>query len=890
MMNQTTSLAARVIVLLLLIPKGASAATLLNGSGADDLIDLTEESTPYEVYALGGSDLVKGTSAADLIDGGPGSDILYGNNGDDVLRGDVGNDQLYGGPGNDRFEYSGSRSGFDLVSGGDGIDALVGSPLDDVIGVRGLLEVELIDGGSGFDVLRLQSGPDSILDLSGTALSGVELVEGGYGSDLIIGSSGPDVIQGGRGNDLIDGGPGTDTVIYEGPYSGYQVELTSEGIRVAASTTKEGIDLLSNIETIRFSDGHFSSGSFWPDDYTNLKPIAVADSAETYEDNSVVVDALANDSDPDGDSIAVISVSQPANGTAQLQANGLVEYVPSANFNGIDTFLYTIDDGNQGTATATVTIHLRPVADDPIANDDVVTVPADSERVIEVIGNDSDPDGESLEIAFVGQPHNGVATQISPTQLRYTPDFGFVGEDQVLYEIADESGARASALVRITVTSSGPDLEADPLLALLEDAPEGSWTRLNVNEFKDVWTPYEQRPQTVIDMNPARVLFAWSSMAYDSNRGQLIFWGGGHSNYSGNEVYRFDLKTRRWERASLPSDVVAPLGDNQFFSVDGPLSAPTAAHTYDNQEFLPLSDRFITFGGAKYDGGNRFVLADGETATGPYFWDPSRAGADMVGGTTGSHVDPARFPDVVGGQMWENRNTVSMLGNGAVRPSIFWNGTSAYAPYEGKDSILVTETPSEGGRLFRYVVSDLGDPNQDRWELMGVKGPDGQSDQGAGAYDPDRNIYARTAKTKRGFAVVAWSLDDPGADNQSFVVEPTDPVGQFQITPEHGMDFDQVRGVFVLWDGSRDVWYVTPSSDRADGDWTAALAVASGAEFPKQSDGSLTTPGGKTKRQHGILGKWKYSREYDIFLGVQDPERGDVWAYKPTAWQPTAVR
>jgi hypothetical protein len=90
---------------------------------------------------------------------------------------------------------------------------------------------------------------------------------------------------------------------------------------------------------------------------------------------------------------------------------------------------------------------------------------------------------------------------------------------------------------------------------------------------------------------------------------------------------------------------------------------------------LPLADRFITFGGASYNAGRLFVLDDGVTKTGPYLWDPSRAGADMVGGLDGSQVDPAALPEVSGGRMWMNRNTIAVNCSGTQRPGSFINGT-----------------------------------------------------------------------------------------------------------------------------------------------------------------------------------------------------------------------
>ena len=64
---------------------------------------------------------------------------------------------------------------------------------------------------------------------------------------------------------------------------------------------------------------------------------------------------LANDSDLDGDTLSVTSVSTPAHGSAVVNAAGTITYTPAANYNGPDSFTYTVGDGHGGTATATVT-------------------------------------------------------------------------------------------------------------------------------------------------------------------------------------------------------------------------------------------------------------------------------------------------------------------------------------------------------------------------------------------------------------------------------------------------------------------------------------------------------------------------------------------------------
>lgn len=92
----------------------------------------------------------------------------------------------------------------------------------------------------------------------------------------------------------------------------------------------------------------------------NRAPSAAPDAATTNESTPVDIDVRANDSDPDGDPVAVESVTQPAHGSASIQPNGLVRYVPTAGFRGSDSFTYTLRDGRGGTDTAAVSLTVAP--------------------------------------------------------------------------------------------------------------------------------------------------------------------------------------------------------------------------------------------------------------------------------------------------------------------------------------------------------------------------------------------------------------------------------------------------------------------------------------------------------------------------------------------------
>jgi len=183
----------------------------------------------------------------------------------------------------------------------------------------------------------------------------------------------------------------------------------------------------------------------------NRPPVAVADTATTPSGQPVTINVIANDSDPDGDPLTVQSVTAPQLGTAQISNNEVI-YTPTvAGIVGTDTFNYTINDGRGGTATASVTVTITaPPNRPPVANDDIATTAFDTPVTIDVLANDSDPDGDALTITNVMQPTGGT-TQIVNNEVLYSPSRAFTGVDTFAYTISDGHGHTASANVTVTV-------------------------------------------------------------------------------------------------------------------------------------------------------------------------------------------------------------------------------------------------------------------------------------------------------------------------------------------------------------------------------------------------------------------------------------------------------
>lgn len=94
-------------------------------------------------------------------------------------------------------------------------------------------------------------------------------------------------------------------------------------------------------------------------------PHATDDTAITDEDTPIDINVLGNDSEPDGDTLSINSVTQGAHGTVSINPNKTLHYAPATNFFGTDSFTYTIGDGHGGEATATVNVTVNTVNDAP---------------------------------------------------------------------------------------------------------------------------------------------------------------------------------------------------------------------------------------------------------------------------------------------------------------------------------------------------------------------------------------------------------------------------------------------------------------------------------------------------------------------------------------------
>ncbi len=208
-------------------------------------------------------------------------------------------------------------------------------------------------------------------------------------------------------------------------------------------------------------------------------PMAVDDEVTVPANAILNVKVLDNDTDPDGDPLSLLEFDATSNngGTVTLDGDTLL-YIPAADFTGVDTFTYTISDGKGGTDTATVTVTVTQVApfqpapeatpqpetnsanSAPMAVDDSQTLTMGSNVTIDVLGNDTDPDGDSFSLdQFDAVSANGGTVTLDGDQLVYTPPVGFEGTDTFTYTIIDSNGETGTATVTLSVEAESANVD-----------------------------------------------------------------------------------------------------------------------------------------------------------------------------------------------------------------------------------------------------------------------------------------------------------------------------------------------------------------------------------------------------------------------------------------------
>jgi hypothetical protein len=169
---------------------------------------------------------------------------------------------------------------------------------------------------------------------------------------------------------------------------------------------------------------------------------------------------LANDSDPDGESLTAIFESGPVHGSVSLHADGTFIYTPGLNFEGSDSFTYRAHDGGLSTV-ATASITVRPGPNDiPDPQPDSYSPIEETLFVINaaqgVLANDDDPDGDPMTAILKSTTSHGTLMLAPDGSFSYTPGLNFFGVDSFTYVASDDLAESPVETVTLMVSNT-PD-------------------------------------------------------------------------------------------------------------------------------------------------------------------------------------------------------------------------------------------------------------------------------------------------------------------------------------------------------------------------------------------------------------------------------------------------
>ncbi|NEO14029.1 MULTISPECIES: Ig-like domain-containing protein [unclassified Moorena] len=251
----------------------------------------------------------------------------------------------------------------------------------------------------------------------------------------------------------------------------------------------------------------------------NEPPVATDDTATTAANTAVDINVLANDTDPEGDALNVAIDQQGGNGEAVVNQDGTITYTPVDGFTGTDSFTYQIDDGTNPAVTATVNVDVTAVNEPPVATDDTATTPANTAVDINVLANDTDPEGDALNVAIDQQGGNGTAVVNQDGTITYTPNDGFLGADSFTYQVSDGINPAVTATVNVDVTAVN-----DSPVATDDTATTEQNTAVNINVLANDSDPEGDALTVTLDQqggNGTAVVNQDGTITYTPNDGFL---------------------------------------------------------------------------------------------------------------------------------------------------------------------------------------------------------------------------------------------------------------------------------------------------------------------------------------------------------------------------------
>ena len=191
----------------------------------------------------------------------------------------------------------------------------------------------------------------------------------------------------------------------------------------------------------------------------------ISDNARTDMNKSILINPLANDILIDAANVELNLLKHPnsAEGKIELLAANNLRFTPANGFTGTVVLDYSLSPARGVMRTQTelpiaqINIRITPPNSPPQAGIDQFELYEGNDVTIltkDLLKNDSDADGDLLQITEVEQPNHGELLH-NAAQLKYKPKVGYVGQDSFTYQLSDGQGGTATGQVMLNIMSNG---------------------------------------------------------------------------------------------------------------------------------------------------------------------------------------------------------------------------------------------------------------------------------------------------------------------------------------------------------------------------------------------------------------------------------------------------
>jgi VCBS repeat-containing protein len=525
----------------------------------------------------------------------------------------------------------------------------------------------------------------------------------------------------------------------------------------------------------------------------NDLPVVVADSFTTDEDVVLSGNLATNDTlSGDGGNVWALA-SAAAHGAVVINADGTFTYTPTANYNGGDSFSYTLTDSNGDVVTATVSLTVNPVNDLPVAVADSFTTNEDVALSGNLAANDTaSGDGGNVWALASAAAHGTVVINADGT-FTYTPTANYNGGDSFSYTLTDSNGDVVTATVSLTVNSINdlPVAAADSFTTNEDVVLNGNLATNDTasGDGGNSWTLKDQAGHGVVTVN-ADGTFTYTPTA----------------NYQGSDSFSYTLTDSNGDISTATVSL----------TVNSVNDLPIAvADSFATDEDVVLSGNLATNDTLSGDGGNVWALASAAAhgavvinADGTFTYTPTAnynggdsfsytltdSNGDVVTATVSLTVNPVNDLPVAVADSFTTNEDVALSGNLAANDTAsgdggnVWalasaaahgtvvinaNGTFTYTPtanYNGSDSFSYTLTDSNGD-VVTATVSLTVNPVNDL--------PVAVADSFATNEDVVLNGNLATNDTASGDGGNSWALKDQASHGVATV----NANGTFTYTP-----------------------------------------------------------------------------------------------------------